>query len=73
MLFLLVSFQASAQAEDAAQLKRIYEAALTKGKAYDWLNHLSNQIGKRLSSSVQTQQAIDYTKAQMDSLSLDKV
>jgi len=73
VLFLLVSFQASAQAEDAAQLKRIYEAALTKGKAYDWLNHLSNQIGGRLSGSVQAQQAVDYTKAQMDSLGLDKV
>lgn len=61
------------QSEDEKQLRSIYDQALTNGKAYDWLNHLSNQIGGRLSGSVQAQQAIDYTKRQLDSLGLDRV
>ena len=61
------------QTEDEAQLRRIYDAALTQGKSYDWLNHLSNQIGGRLSGSVQAQQAVDYTKAELDALGLDQV
>ena len=47
--------------------------ALTNGKAYDWLNYLSNQIGGRLSGSVQAQHAVDYTKTQLDALGFDKV
>lgn len=62
-----------AQSEDEKQLRAIYSAALTEAKAYDWLNHLSNQIGGRLSGSVQAQQAVEYTKNQLDSLNLDRV
>src|SRR6056297_1674611 len=61
------------QTNDEAQLRKIYDAALTQGKSYDWLNHLSNQIGGRLSGSVQAQQAVDYTKAELDALGLDQV
>ncbi|MDX1333989.1 MAG: peptidase M28 family protein, partial [Robiginitalea sp.] len=63
----------SAQQEDAEMLRKIYTASLTEGKAYDWLNHLSNQIGGRLSGSVQAQQAVDYTRKELEQLGLDKV
>ncbi|KPM30754.1 Peptidase M28 [Croceitalea dokdonensis DOKDO 023] len=59
--------------DDAKQLRSIYDMALTDGMAYDWLNHLSNQIGGRLSGSVQAQQAVEYTKRQLDSIGLDRV
>ncbi len=73
-LFLALSVLGGhAQSEDEKQLKAIYDKALTDGKAYDWLNHLSNQIGGRLSGSVQAQQAVDYTKRQLDSIGLDRV
>lgn len=61
------------QNSDQQQLKKIYDAALTKGKSYDWLNYLSNQIGGRLSGSIQAQQAVNYTKQELDSLGLDRV
>ncbi len=61
------------QNTDEVQLKSIYDTALTNGKGYDWLNHLSNQIGGRLSGSVQAQQAVDYTKSQLETLGLDRV
>ena len=72
-LLLCSTLSLSAQSEDEKQLRAIYDMALTEGKAYDWLNYLSNQIGGRLSGSVQAQQAVEYTKRQMDSLGLDRV
>lgn len=73
LILLLISATNFAQSEDEKQMKAIYDLALTEGKAYDWLNYLSNQIGGRLSGSVQAQQAVDYTKGQLDSLGLDRV
>lgn len=73
LLILMMCFQGYAQSDDEKQIKAIYDAALTKGKAYDWLNYLSNQIGGRLSGSVQAQQAVEYTKSQLDSLGIDRV
>jgi len=73
VLALLMGTWGFSQSEDEKQLKAIYDAALTQGKAYDWLNHLSNQIGGRLSGSVQAQQAVEYTRDQLDSLGLDRV
>lgn len=73
VILLLISTPFFSQSEDEKQLKAIYDLALTEGKAYDWLNHLSNQIGGRLSGSVQAQLAVDYTKSQLDSLGLDRV
>ena len=73
LAFLLVSTPFFSQTEDEKQIKAIYDMALTNGKAYDWLNYLSNQIGGRLSGSVQAQHAVDYTKTQLDALGFDKV
>ncbi|MBT8323063.1 MAG: M20/M25/M40 family metallo-hydrolase [Eudoraea sp.] len=73
ILMLLLAFQSFAQGEDERQIKALYDAALTQGKSYEWLNYLSNQIGGRLSGSVQAEQAVVYTKAQLDSLGLDRV
>lgn len=70
-LFLLIS--SNAQTVDELQLRKIYDAALMEGKSYGWLNYLSNQIGGRLSGSIQAQQAVNYTKMQLDSLGLDRV
>ncbi len=70
---LLVNTPFFAQSDDEKQIKAIYDMALTEGKAYDWLNYLSNQIGGRLSGSVQAQHAVEYTKEQLDSLGLDRV
>lgn len=58
---------------DAEALKKIYKTSLTNGKSYDWLNHLSNQIGGRLSGSLNAERAVNYTKEELDKLGLDKV
>lgn len=72
-MLLGVILGASGQQQDSAMLRKIYTASLTQGKSYDWLNHLSNQIGGRLSGSVQAQQAVDYTKKELEALGLDRV
>ncbi|MCK7591552.1 M20/M25/M40 family metallo-hydrolase [Subsaxibacter sp. CAU 1640] len=68
-----ITLQLSAQSSDADVIKSIYSKALTDGKSYSWLDHLSNQIGSRLSGSLGAEQAVEYTKAEMEKLGFDKV
>ena len=58
---------------DEDVLKTIYKQSLTNGQSYQWLNHLSNQIGSRLSGSLGAEKAVAYTKEELDKLGLDKV
>ncbi|MFC4720846.1 M20/M25/M40 family metallo-hydrolase [Geojedonia litorea] len=58
---------------DADVMEKIYSTALNKGKSYEWLDYLSNQIGGRLSGSLNAERAVEYTKAELDLLGLDKV
>ena len=75
ILFLLffLPFIGISQSEDEKQLKEIYTTSLTNGESYNWLSYLSNQIGGRLSGSFNAEQAVNYTKAELDSLGLDRV
>ena len=61
------------QSSEELQLKAIYQSALTKGQGYQWLDYLSNQIGHRLSGSDNAEKAVQYTKAQLETLGLDRV
>ena len=58
---------------DSIQIRKIYTEALTKGKSYDWLNYLSNQIGARLAGSEGDKKAVAWGKAELEKLGLDKV
>ena len=58
---------------DEQVLKSIYSTSLTNGKSYDWLDYLSNEIGGRLSGSKNAERAVQYTKAELEKLGLDKV
>ncbi|MCJ7466906.1 MAG: M20/M25/M40 family metallo-hydrolase [Maribacter sp.] len=73
IIAVLITAPIFGQSTDEEQLRDIYNIALSKSKSYDWLNYLSNQIGGRLSGSVQAQQAVEFTKTQLDSLGLDRV
>lgn len=74
ILFLFVNFQFAAIAQtDDAVFKSIYATSLTNGQSYDWLDHLSNRIGGRLSGSANAQLAVEYTKTELEKLGLDKV
>jgi carboxypeptidase Q len=70
---LLFSIAASGQDPDSATLRKLYSTALETGQGYEWLRHLSNEIGGRLSGSPQAAQAIQYTKGVLDKLGADTV
>ncbi len=72
-LFLLGTSSLFAQKTDEQVLKEIYKQALTNSKSYAWLDHLSNDIGARLSGSANAEKAVQYTKAEMEKLGFDKV
>lgn len=73
LILLSLCFSFSFSQTDKDVLKTIYKQSLTNGKSYDWLNHLSNQIGSRLSGSLGAERAVAYTKEELEKLGLDKV
>lgn len=75
-LLLCVYFLATslvAQENIEPTLKKIYQTALLDGQSYPWLAHLSNQIGGRLSGSLNAERAVEWGKEELDALGLDKV
>ena len=73
MLFGSLSLNAQKEGVVSNQIKEIYSEALNHGKSYDWLNHLSNQIGGRLSGSLNAERAIKWAKEELEALPLDSV
>lgn len=59
--------------QDSIILKKLYTTALTQGKSYEWLDHISNKIGARLSGSLAAERAVVYTEEELKELGLDKV
>lgn len=57
--------------DDALFIREIYNTALLQGKAYDWLNYMTNNIGGRLSGSPQAAAAVEYTRQMMDTMGLE--
>jgi len=69
---LLFSFgQTNGEVEE--RLSNIYDFALTESKSYNWLNHLSNDIGGRLSGSLNAERAVLWVKEELEGLGLDSV
>lgn len=72
LLIFIISFQTHSQT-DAEVIKNIYDSSLSNGKSYEWLDYLSNQIGGRLSGSLNAEKAVEYTKEELEKIGLDKV
>lgn len=75
-ILLLISVSAVAQNDintDSLEIRKLYDMSLLNGQSYEWLDYLSNEIGGRLSGSYEAQQAVEYTKAELEKLGLDKV
>ena len=71
--FFLNSFLFSQISNVDENFIKIYNTALTKGKTYEWLEHLSNQIGGRLSGSFNAGRAVEWAKEELELLELDSV
>ena len=77
IMLLAVTFSINAQEDtyktDSTQIRKIFTEALTNGRAYDWLNYLSNRIGPRLAGSEGDKKAVEWGKAQLEKIDFDKV
>lgn len=67
-----ISFGNAQSEEDAFFIKKIYNTALAESEAYDWLHHLSENIGGRLAGSPNSTKAEDYTKSVLDDLGVTR-
>jgi hypothetical protein len=72
-LLFVVYFSYAQQQRDSLILKTIYKTALLNGQAYDWLDYLTNQIGGRLSGSLNAERAVEWSKGELEKLNLDRV
>jgi hypothetical protein len=79
LLFLsLPALTAAAMAQtdyqaDSIFIRKIFDNALSEGKSYEWLRHLTQQIGARLSGSEGAAKAVNYTKSVMQAERFDQV
>ncbi|WP_460968562.1 M28 family peptidase [Spirosoma migulaei] len=73
LLFTLIVGYTQAQTTDSVAIRKIYNEALSNGKSYEWLRHLTKQIGPRLSGSTGAQKAVDWTKQVMEKEGFDRV
>jgi carboxypeptidase Q len=74
--FTLSSFllaQKASPQNDAEVVDQIFDHSLTDGRSYEWLRHLSLNIGHRLSGSPSAAKAVTWTRAMLDTLGLDSV
>ena len=72
-LLFFTGFAIFGQTKDEQTIKEIYKSSLTNSKCYSWLDYLSNSIGARLSGSANAEKAVQYTKAQLETLGFDRV
>ena len=54
-------------------INKIYDEALSNGESYERLDYLSNQIGGRLSGSINYERSVKWGKDELDLIGLDSV
>ena len=54
-------------------INKIYDEALSNGQSYERLDYLSNQIGGRLSGSINYERSVKWGKEELDIIGLDSV
>lgn len=73
LLFFLSKTDGFSQQTDSIMIRKIFTEALTNGKAYEWLDFMSNNIGPRLTGSPAAAKAVFWTQKTLQSLEPDKV
>ncbi|MFY7668896.1 MAG: M20/M25/M40 family metallo-hydrolase [Crocinitomicaceae bacterium] len=58
---------------DSIFIRKVYDEALLRGKAYEDLRQLCKDVGPRLSGSSEAQMAVEWSERKMESYGFDKV
>lgn len=58
---------------DSVFIRKVYDEALLRGKAYEDLRQLCKDVGPRLSGSSEAQMAVEWSERKMQSYGFDKV
>lgn len=70
----IISDELSAEEkQDSVNIKKLFDSALTEGKSYEWLRDLTQNIGGRLSGSLEAQKAVEWGEKLMKEVGLDSV
>ncbi len=64
---------AQSGSSDSVMLRKMFDEALVRGKAYEDLRELCKTIGPRLSGSAQAQMAVEWSKSKMECYGFDNV
>ena len=74
---LIVIFSCSIYSQDLNNhsqfIIKIYDESLSSGESYERLDYLSNQIGGRLSGSINYERSVKWGKEELDLIELDSV
>ena len=74
---LIVAFSVSLHSQNTNEnsifIDKIYDEALANGNSYDWLDYLSNQIGGRLSGSINYDRSVKWGMGELEMINLDSV
>ena len=74
---LIVAFSVSLHSQNTNEnsifIDKIYDEALANGNSYEWLDYLSNQIGGRLSGSINYDRSVKWSMSELEMINLDSV
>ena len=74
---LIVAFSVSLYSQNTNEnsifIDKIYDEALANGNSYEWLDYLSNQIGGRLSGSINYDRSVKWGMGELEMINLDSV
>ena len=75
--FLVVTLSFTLSSQDLNDHKvfidKVYNEALSNGQSYEWLDYLSNEIGGRLSGSINYDRSVKWGKDELNLIGIDSV
>jgi len=74
-LVVALSFTLSSQElnDHKVFIDKVYNEALSNGQSYEWLDYLSNEIGGRLSGSINYDRSVKWGKDELNLIGIDSV
>ncbi|MDC0389560.1 M20/M25/M40 family metallo-hydrolase [Flavobacteriaceae bacterium] len=73
IILIFLSFLNLNSQDDKEIIKRIFDNSMSKSKSYELLDHLSNEIGGRLSGSLNAERAVKWGKNELSKRGFDRV